>query len=465
MKRLVKIVGIGLAGLALIAVGLVAFLVMRNLSDDALDADVAKLLAMSPPQIAAADNGYFAWIGVVGRETEAPHAWGRRWYEQALEADKRKHSEDAENARLPIEGETRSERFAAKDLLCDKPESCLDEVAAAPERAVALVVKADATLTRGYEAMQFPAYQEAWRPDFNFRSSFPAQPSHWRQLSATHFALAVVSDRHDEALAMLERQMRFHVRQMQGAATLLEKIIAIGGLRGDYQLLNSYLERYPAAARSRAERIGGLLKPLPPDALGMRTAMATECRAALRMLLSLKEEAVRKKQAAEEDRLLGLPAPVGDFLAMPLYLPNATANDRYRTYRAVFDLDDKSGEDYRLALATIRQRDEPRDFGFEDLVIRNPIGHILLRVGTPDFEPYYLKRDDLLVLRASVALQLDLLRRGIRDDESIRRTISEAELVHSFTGETPVWDSAKRKLTYQAQPGRKGQPLVLAIGS
>ena len=48
-------------------------------------------------------------------------------------------------------------------------------------------------------------------------------------------------------------------------------------------------------------------------------------------------------------------------------------------------------------------------------------------MGLPDVRSYYLKRDDLLVLRAGVALQFDLLRRGI-DADAIGPAIREAGL-------------------------------------
>jgi hypothetical protein len=465
MKRALKIIGIGIAGLLSIGVAVVAFLFAWNLRDDALDPEVARLMAMSPPQIAAADNGYFAWTGVAGQTSEPPHAWGRRWYQQALESDKRVQDEDSEVVVLLIDHEKRGESFTSKDLLCDKPETCLDEVASAPEQAAALVGKAAATLSRGDEAMQFPAYQEAWRPDFNYRSSFPPRPSYWQQLAATRFALAATSGRHDEALALLERQMQFHVRQLRGATTLIEKIIAVAGQRNDYQLLNRYIQRYPEAARRSDQRIAEMLKPLPADALSMTPAMTTECRATLRLFLTIKDEALRKWNAKHEADAFPPPDQLVDLMAMPLYLPNATANEQYRAYLPVLDLAGKSGDAYRQALAAMDQSDAG-DFGIGDVIRRNPTGHILVRIGMPAtlaFQSYFFRRDDLLVLRAGVALQLDLLRGGIVDDDSTRRAIRDADLVHPFTGERPVWNGARRTLTYQAQPGRKNQPLILAL--
>lgn len=465
MKLLLKILGIGFGVLLLVGVALAAFAFLRNLDDDALDAEAARLLALSPPQIAAADNGYFAWIGVVGPASEPAYDWGRRWFEQALAADKRAGIGDDEAVTLAIDHERRSENFTSKDLPCNKAETCLDEVVAAPGAARELLAKAGTTLERADSALAFPDYQEAWRPDFGFRSPLPVHPPYLRQLASTRFALALVEHRDSQALGQLGREMAFHTRQAATAVTLVEELIAVSRLDNDYRLLGSYLGHYPASARQHAEQIAGLLAPIPKDALGLRRVMSTECLVGLRMFLTLKDEARRKKQEGSAAGSIGLPGSEADVLASFLYLPNATANGHYRTYLPWLELDGKAGPDYRRALAAIRQQGrDTEEFSLADLAVRNPVGNILLRIGTPDFGRYYFRRDDLIALRAAVALQFDLLRRNIRDDESIRRAVGEAQLVHPFTGETPVWDASRRTLSYQARPERKDQPLVLVMG-
>jgi hypothetical protein len=466
MKLLLKILVLGFAGLLVLGAVLVAFVFMRNLGDDALDPGAAGLLALSPPQIAAADNGYFAWIGVVGPESEPAYDWGRRWFEQALAADKQGAFGDDEAVTLAIDQEKRSESFTGKDLPCGRAESCLDDVAAAPATAREILAKAATTLERADSVLAFPDYQEAWRPDFGFRSQLAAHPPYLRQLASIRFALAVVDHRDDDALAQLGREMALHLRQTATAVTLVEEMIAVSRLDNDYRLLGSYLRRNPAFARQHAEQVAGLLAPIPAAALGLRGAMSTECLVGLRMFLTLKDEARRRKEKGRDTGPSGLPDGELNVLTSSLYLPNATANGHYRMYRAFLELDGKSGPEYRRMLAAIRRNyRDAENFSLADLVARNPVGHILLRIGTPDFARYYFRRDDLVALRAAVALQFDLLRRNIHDDESIRRAIVDARLVHPFTGEAPVWDASQHALTYQARPERRDQPLVLVMGN
>ena len=66
MKAIFKFTLYGLLAIFGIAVVLGIVFVIQNLRDERLDPEVARLLEYSPPQIAAGENGYFAWIGIVG---------------------------------------------------------------------------------------------------------------------------------------------------------------------------------------------------------------------------------------------------------------------------------------------------------------------------------------------------------------------------------------------------------------
>jgi hypothetical protein len=463
MKSVLKVIGVGVLLLIAIPVVVYAAVVLCNLRDDELDPGAAKLLAIAPTPIPAGENGYFAWIGVVGPETEPPDAWGMRWFEEALAADKKATETDG-GAILAIESEKRKDGVDAKLVPCNRPETCLAEVAARPELARAALVKGNVTLARRDAAIALPAYQEAWRPDFSAASSMPAYPVLWRQLSATRFALAVTENRHDEALKQLGKEMAFHTRQMQGAVTLIEKLVALGYLRNDYLLLNHYLLRHPEAAGLRAEDIAALLAPLPPDAGNMRTVMETEWLMGARLFSFLQADitSILRRNPPEESHTSPLGRWIADTLAFPLFLPNATTNEFYRQRSPLIAVDSQSGPAYRQALADVsRQRElEAKSSVF---AMRNPVGHILVLVGAADFSSYFLRRDDLLVLRAAISIQFDLLRQNVTDSNAVTQAITAAGLAHPFTGTTPTWDAAARTLTYPALRERKNQPLAINL--
>lgn len=168
MKRTLKIVVIVLAILIVLPVAALTALIVANLHDEPLDPELTSLLSTKPPQIAAAENGYFAWIGVAGPESEPPHAWGYRWFAEALRADR---APFGETPALAINAEVRKDGLQLEDFACREIESCLAAVAKWPADARAVLDKGRVTLARGDLALAMPAYQEPWRPDFSFTSA------------------------------------------------------------------------------------------------------------------------------------------------------------------------------------------------------------------------------------------------------------------------------------------------------
>lgn len=463
MKSALKVIGIGLLALAAIPVVLYLALVLSNLRDDDLDPGAAKLLARVPDQIPIAENGYFAWVGVGGPATVPPEAWGKRWVEESLAADK-KAAGFGTSTPLAIESERRKCELDAKLLPCNKPETCFAEVAAKPEFARATLAKGAVTLARCDVAIGRPAYQEPWRPDFSVGSYFPVSPVFWRQLSATRFALAVTEKRHDEALNQLGKEMAFHTRQMRGAVSLVEKLLATAYLRNDYLLLNQYLLLYPEAAKQRAEEISRMLAPLPPEAVDLSAAMETEWLQVARLFPAVQSDitAAMWGSSTEERQGSTLGDRIWNAIASPLFLPTATTNELHRLRRPLFVVDSQSGSAYRQALADVKQqqRSLSEHYGFS---LRNPIGHVLVLVGASDMTGYFARRDDLLAVHEVVALQLHLLRQGVSETNAVGRAIAAAGLVHPFTGAAPAWDAASRTLIYPTLPERKNEPLAISL--
>jgi hypothetical protein len=453
MKSLFKVVVSLLALLLLLLLGGLAALAVANRQDEPLAPAVASLLAAAPPQMPAAENGYFAWIGVLGPAQEAPHAWGHRWFLEALRADR---APLGETSALAIESEIRKDGLRLEDFGCREIESCLAAVAKWPADARAVLDKGRVTLARGDVALAMPAYQEAWRPDFSYTSPMPRTPQHYRLLGATRFALAVSEGRHDAALDLLARAMAFHSRQAQGATTLIEKLLAQVNLHTDLQLLNQFMLHAPAAARQREARIAGLLQLLPADVTSLQRVILTELRGAVRLFLSLGEKNLFAAASGESR----LPRWLAGALGRSLYLPRASANEHFQLNRGWLAADALAGEDYRRAIADLRR--DLESAGGDSYALHNPVGHVLVRVGLVDYGSYFLRRDDLLALHAMVALQFALLRSQTSDGEAIAR--AAAGLRHPYSGAAPVWDESTRRLIHAALDERRGkQPLAIRL--
>lgn len=442
---------------ATLALVLISLFTLINMWDEALDPALEKLLTTRPTQIPPEQNGYFAWVGVVGPSDQSPDIWGYRWYQEALLADKRSAGESQP---LDIDSEKPKRELVARDIPCDKIESCLESVIADPDKARVLIEKGRDVLERGDLAVSIPDYQEAWRPDFAIASPVPTYANLYRQLSATRFALGVAEGRHAEALTRLGQEMAFHIRQMRGASTLIEKLVATAHLRGNLLLLSQFIRHSPRTAGQEADRLAAMLAPLPADATQMRSVMEMELRTNTRLFLSL---ARQQKPATEQSEATG-PIPLTQWQGASMkafYLPNASANELFKRYHSILASDTLSGDAYRQALASSRQEIEAATQN--TYVLYNPVGHILVNTATLDYGSYLLRRDDLVALHAMVNFQLDLLRKNIGDGEAIAQALSGASLVHPYTGEKPVWNKASRTLSHAAISIRSGTTKTLDI--
>lgn len=456
MKMLFRLLRWALGILLVTPLTVIAILILYNLRDETLDPQLEQLLAAAPAQIPTETNGYFTWIGVVGPESEAPHSWGLRWYRQALAADA---AGLKQNGRLSIEEEKRKDDLRNEEIPCTAIETCLEAVAARPEAARALLAKGRPALARGDAAVALPAYQEAWRPEMSVASPLPSYANFHRPLSATRFALLVSEQRDDEALRLLDREMAFHVRQLQGAVTLIEKMLAMASLRGDYLLMNQYLVRRPDAARQRSERIASMLQMPPPEALSMQTVISNEIRTMARLFLTMKkQDEISSAFGVDGDATFIQNA--ASKIGLSLYLPKASANEYLRLHRQLLMIDGLSGDDYRHALREAKRVQENAEEN--SYALYNPVGHILVAVATPSYGAYFLRRDDLLALRAMLALQLSLLRDKSVENAAVERTLNSVALIHPYTGAPPAWNPATRTLAYAALPERRGnKPLTM----
>jgi hypothetical protein len=442
MRSGFRFLAIGVALLLVLTVGLGAALILRNFSDDELLPEVLQLLQERPGQITADENGYFAWIGVVGPADVDPHLWGRRWFAQALTADK-----DVVSGELPIDSEVDSSYSQREGIPCVGAEGCLAEVGNHQDVANEILQQFSRQLDRCDAVLGYKNYQEAWRPDLKFSSPFPHYPFVCGRIKAVRIALAVAEQRDSQVIAHLEDEIALHVRQLKGSITLLEKLLAIRSLRNDYLLLNDYLIKRPEIVSLYSDRIELLLAPLDKKARSMAEVLKSEWLFSARSFLGLEE--LTSKSIDHEKGIFTHEYGVIDRMADTLlFLPNATVNETFQWYSELADLEQLSGDDYLAAIANVGEHQETdSDFSFSDLTFRNPVGSILASISRPYMLNYFKARDELLAIGASVAFHYRLIRQEIQDHE-IHGAVENAQLFHRFTGEKAVWDRENRQLVY-----------------
>ena len=444
------------AGLVLLMRGLFALVLLlgaavlvANWSDEPLDAELQALLSERPPQTEPQRNGYFAWIGIMGPESAAPHAWGQRWYQEALTVDAALRSKDSSPAPAS-EVELRKSNWP-KNGPCRRAETCFGDVAADPAGVRLLLENAQSTLERADTAMAYPEVQEPVRPDFAAASPMPRYPSDWLAAGAARFVLDVREGRHDMALVRLAREHHFHLAHAAGAVSLMDKAIAFGYLKRDYLLLADYLHRYPDAARDHIAAIDSILTPLPDAALSQTAVLRNEIKAVANVMLNLPKTSPDGQSLPAAKRMMWI-----------VFQPHASANAMYRSFVDTIAAESLTGKAYRSAIVAIRRTQmkqaKPTPV-WRQLHIHNPVGRILVSIGTPSFDSYWLRRDDLRVQHAALVHRVRLLKEG-RPVSDMMALVAAPDLVHPYTGESPHWDEQAQTLTYAASEFRKGEEAL-----
>ena len=444
--------------LVILGVLLVIYASLRydSRDDDPLDPQAVAMLTTYPAQIPVERNGYFAWIGIMAPESASPAAWGREWQAQAMAADAANSSGLAKPS-----ARSRRQRLSEEPSsgvgLCEVVETCLQEVAADPERARALLGKAQTLLQRADAAMAYPEYQEPVRPDFGLASEFSVQPVSWRAISGIRFALDVAAGRHAEALQRMSRDIAFHTAQAAGAETLADKLAAFNNLRNNYLLLAYYSRANPALARTHHKQIKAMLAPLPEAATSMQAPLRTETQALTRLLAHLRDVGLWSMADQETQAKNGGLLRLADALLMPLYLPNATLNDVTFLRMAIMDaeqvVDDHS---YLLALSNaystvLRYQASSSDCTERRNLVGRAVANAVL---TADWRSHLFQRDDLLALRAALALRQDMRAEGEAMSPGGEARLAAA-LRHRFSGQSPQWDAARHAMVYEANPLRE----------
>lgn len=446
MAFISRIISVLFHGLVFLVLGLFALVLLlgaavlvANWNDEPLDSELKNLLSERPPQIDPQRNGYFAWIGIMGPESTAPQAWGQRWYQEALAIDAALRLKDS--SPNPAADAERRKSTWPKGGPCRRPDTCFADVAADPAKLRVLLEEARPTLARADAAVAYAEVQEPVRPNITAASPMPSYPSDWLAASAARFVFDVREGRHDTALARLAGEHRFHLAHAAGAASLLDKVVAISYLRGDYLLLADYLHRHPDAAREHIALIDAILKPLPEAALSLTMVLRNESKAVANLMLNLPNTSPDGQSLPAAKRMMWV-----------IFQPQASANAAYRSFADSVAVESLTGEAYRSAIAAVRRtqmKQATQTPVWRRLHISNPVGRILLSIGSPNFESYWLRRDDLRVLHAALALRVRLLKAG-RPVSDMAALATAPELVHPFTRASPHWDEQAQALAYPA---------------
>ena len=455
--------------ISLIVLSIVLYLAILgfNLKDDELQPEVAKLLQEQPSSVLRKENGYFAWLGIMGPADKPAHAWGFRWFQAMGDWEKEtiQFSKPAEF--LPAD-EVREEAFGNNETSCrGKLDSCLERVAAAAEPVRAMLAKHQITLERADQAMALPKFQEILLP--NYLENAPKQPvaTELNNLFASRFALTVFDGNDAQALAQLDDFVSFHLRLLDGSSSMTVKMAGITALKTAYSLISQYIERKPDAARRHLTRIQTIIGQSLTDSAKLHKAILDDQRILTRKLLSQKEMA--KKHVTRGDYHLWL----YDTLRCAILLPKATANETFTIFSAWLAAEKKEGVEYRQAIALLKSRKPVEEqlkewWANHPRFWHNPLGNLMAQVGAPDYSRLFLHRDNCLAMQRLLMMQLEILQEPPPvSAETVTAMITSAgrEKEHPYYGTLLAWDNQRKRPFFRPTAQQTESPDILALAA
>jgi len=426
--------------------------IVGNLSDNALNPELAQLLERRPQiQLSDTDNAYFDILGLSSPNSMSPHEWGVAWFTQASRNDQL-ISEGKSSIPIHLAGYPPSpQKFNLSCLSNSSTESCIDEIAKDPTEAKQCLAEG-ALLLRRFDTLLDMEYQEPYRDMTPLSDIATLSMEHQAiRLAEIRFALEVANGKHDVALARWGRETAFILRQAEHSHSLIEKMVLTMALNRYQILLADYLSSHPNAIRTQAKKIQIMLALFRKEAATLHPAFENEAILTAKFMLS--------PQMSVAELSEGDDSPYHKFvftLAIPFFDRPATANALSKIQLEYARIASLEGDAYRQALAELSAKRTQQQNDEHFLSYHNPVGKILIQVtDAPDMTKYLYKSDDIIANANLLLTAIDLIIQNKTTENSITVAIKDDQirLKHPFSGELPRFDAKKRTLSYPAPEG------------
>lgn len=263
-----------------------------NSFDETPNARIAQVLAW-PRAIPDSQNGFIAMAGISAPAGTDPLAAGSRWVaavNNALRKGAEKFPEAPKGLAYvayaapssPGQSDRRHPKNKWRRPCHYGRDECL-AVIHAQRQSVEAWLKANHELLARYRALaNFPAWQSAIRVG---PAGAPVPPfADWspmirgQELALASALRAADAGKAEEALAMLEADMRFTRRMLAAQVSLIGKMIAATMVAHDLSALAELIESRPAALAPYWTRVSAMLAPLTPAEVSCGTAFRFEQR-------------------------------------------------------------------------------------------------------------------------------------------------------------------------------------------
>ena len=437
MKQLAVIALKGVLWIVGVALVLVGLTVLGNAFDEDLNPEAAAYLKPgTPTQLPDEQNAYFTLAGLGAPEPEQPHEAGRKWVGAVKDAVAKRAR--GESAAWPKAGSARS----APELCVPGRSSCIAAAREKEGEARKLVADFALVLARYRALPGYPGYAETM--DYtDIEQPFPPYMPVISAQRAFHLdaALRLAQGETDAVLADLEKEIAFLRRMLGGSNLLIGRMVANRLLQRSTLMASDVLARHRDAAASRAAGLAQALQPLSAQERQMDTALRHE----FRFQKSGFDLMLRHPELAGEPWITGW--------ARLFYLPNATANMEMPYRKAAL-------ETAALPATTLAAPRKPAG-ALPDppvwMAWYNPVGKIFVLPSLKDlsFETYVQAMHDLDGLVRLVALQSEIVAKGVKD-EDVPQFVAAADkrYANPWTEKPMQWDAKARQLYFEPQSRR-----------
>lgn len=451
LKRVVRGLAWALVGVVVLAIVVVLAVVIVNVNDQSLDPRAAALLQPVTMRAVAADNGFPNLIGLKAPADADAREWGQRWLAEAAKVT-------SAEAGTAFHARFTARRADAVPMFCNPTAAACFERAASNRALVVALLQGQGEQLKRYQTLfDYPTMQETYEvatpsmPMIGYGGIFASQ-----SLLFARIAMQVVERDVKGAVDLLERDVALQRRLLAGSTSLLTKTVALEMFTRDMALLADLLRVRRTEMAPHAARAATMAAPLTPAERSMNQALKAEFRVFANFLIEIGRTRNR------ED--LGVVAAVPGFLAPWLYQPNASVNLLYRLFEPGL------GMDTTKAPRTSAVYEPPFDPAGDWTLPYNVIGKTILASSLPHFADYPSLVADVDGLRRLVALQAEIVGRGLANDR-VAGYLAEADKAHAnpYTDEPMQWDPQAEQLGFEPRTGKwrnqkfGGKPNWLAI--
>ena len=433
MQKTLKWMGIAALVLVVLPLGVV---IAINAFDEKPNPWTASLGVFKPSAVPEAENAYVALIAMAAGDGADGAAYAREWLAEERAAARERRAP----AKIVVKRARRPE-------ICDPAQvSCLTVVRDAPADMDSRLHAYKEDLDRYEKLIALRAYREILDYPFRLESQFPSY-LHLAAAQRAYLARAAQkahAGKIADALSDVERDIAFQRVMLDGAGTLVGKMVAVAHYMRDLAFVTDLLQTHAAGLRAFVPRLREMLKPIAPAALQMDEIIDSEYGF---MAQALKNPAAGGLTA--EGRWL-------DKIATRFfYQPNATLNKLHEQYLQT------AGLLRQPPAALAFERDHPavvEEWKLRD-TIHNPMGKVMLQTGMPSFVPYALRLVDLDACNRLVGLGVEVLAANLRAPDVANGVAelaakSDARFHDPYSGKPMTWDAGSSQLSFRAGAAR-----------